>query len=83
MTSFERQEITGNLMRIVDDAHYKLSLALFKFHTMASYFDVIAEERFVEVETVIKETEEVLSRCRAIMATLVVGEVVDANGKHL
>lgn len=54
MSTLEEQEATGSLMRMVNDAHYKLSLALFKFHAIVSYMDVIPEERFVEVETAIK-----------------------------
>ncbi len=71
MTTLERQEVTGNLMRMVNDAHYKLSIALFKFHTTANYLYAIPDECFVEVETAIKEAEEVLSRVRAIMATFI------------
>ncbi len=70
-TTFERQEVTGNLMRMVNDAHYKLSLALFKFHTTATYLDVIPQECFVDVETAIKEAEDVLSGVRAVMATFI------------
>lgn len=69
MTTFERQEASGNLMRMANDAHYKLSVALLKFHTMASYLDVIAEERFVDVETAIKDAEDVLSGVRTVMTT--------------
>lgn len=75
MTTLEKQEVTGNLMRTVSDAHYKLSLALFKFHTTAIYMDVIPEERFVEVETAIKEAEEVLSRCRTTPTAWIAGEI--------
>ncbi len=75
MTTLEKQEVTGNLMRMVNDAHYKLSLALFKFHTTVSYFDVVPEECFIEVETAIKEAEEVLSRCRSTLAAWMAGEI--------
>jgi hypothetical protein len=61
MTPLEKQEVTGNLMRMVNNAHYRLSLALFKFHTTASYLDVVPEECFVEVETAIQEAKEILS----------------------
>lgn len=74
MTDFERQEVTGRLMRMVDDAHYNLSLALFKFHTTASYFDEIPASCFVEVETAMREAEDVLSKCRAMIATFVAWE---------
>ena len=79
MATLEEQEVTGNLMRMVNDAHYKLSLALFKFHMTVIYMDVIAEEHFVGVETAIKEVEEVLSRCRKTLATFMPAEVHDAD----
>ncbi len=71
MTTLGRQEVTSNLMRMVNDAHYRLSLALFKFHTTASYLDVIPDECSGEVETAIKEAEDVLSRVRATLATFI------------
>lgn len=83
MATLEEQEVTGNLMRRVNDAHYKLSLALFKFHAMVSYLDAIPEEFFVEVETAIKEVEEVLSKCRAELAMFVHGEMCDPDNKLL
>jgi hypothetical protein len=75
MTSWEKQEITGSLMRTLNEVHYRLSLALFKFHTTASYLDIVPAECFVEVETALTEAEEALARCRATLAAWLWGAI--------
>ncbi len=62
-------------MRTVNEVHYRLSVALFKFHTTASYLDIVPEECFVEVETALTEAEEALARCRVMLAAWIAGEI--------
>ena len=66
--TLQRHEELADLMRKVNDASYRLHLALFKFQAIASYFDEIPEDRFAEVESAVAEVEDILTKIRAALA---------------
>lgn len=76
MATLEEQETLGNLLRQVDNAHYTLYKALFKFLGTANYFTEIPEDIFVEVEESLKAVEESLAQVRMTMVTFIKRECV-------
>ena len=80
MAILEEQEVLGNLLQQVNDNHYELYKALFKFQTTANYFPDIPESTFVEVEEALKAVEQSLEHVRMTIGTFMKGEVHDADG---
>lgn len=80
METLEEQEALGNLLRQVDDAHYTLYKALFKFQTTANCFPEIPALPFVEVEEALKVVEQSLEHVRMTIGIFMKGEVYDADG---
>lgn len=76
MTTLEEQEVLGNLLRQVDNAHYTLYKALFKFQTTVNYLPEISESTFVEVEEALKIVEKSLEQVRMAMGAFIKGECV-------
>lgn len=68
MASIQEQGELADLLRLVNDRHYDLYKALWKFHSLACYFDVIPETSYQEVEAALASVEQSLLEIRRVMA---------------
>ena len=81
MATLEEQEVLGNLLRQVNDAHYGLYKALFKFQTTANYFPDIPESTFAEVEEALKAVEQSVGHVRMTIGIFIkeAGEIEEGG----
>jgi len=58
----------ADLLRLINDRHYDLYKALWKFYSFACFFDVSLETGYQEVETALNSVELSLLQLRTAMA---------------
>ncbi|HET9920138.1 MAG TPA: hypothetical protein VFQ30_09885 [Ktedonobacteraceae bacterium] len=75
MTSIEKQGELARLIRTVNDAQYRLHLALFKFQALFFYSEQVPESAFEEVETALVEVALSVETVRATMAIFLTGSL--------
>ncbi len=67
MESMQEQGELADLLRLINDRHYDLYKALWKFYSFACYFDVIPDTGYQEVETALNSVEQSLLQLRTAM----------------
>jgi hypothetical protein len=68
MASIQEQGELADLLRMANDRHYDLYKALWKFYSLACYFDVLPQTSYQEVEAAISDVEKSLSQIQTTLA---------------